>query len=123
MERTPRLFKLIDLRIQCRDALKGELARTRAIVGRIQCQQLADLLEREPGRLGGADETEAARVVSAVAPDTAACAGSVRSFGLVEKPATLIVAHGLDPYAAFARKPCDRHARHALTPDYGTDLI
>ena len=62
-----------------------------AVIGAVERQQFADLLEREAGRLGAADEAQPAHIVAIVAPHRA---GARRHR---KQAAALIVTHRLDP--------------------------
>ena len=54
-------------RIEGSDALRGQLTNPGAVVGAVEREQLADLVEGEAGRLGGADEPQPVDVRHAVA--------------------------------------------------------
>src|SRR4051812_6270661 len=106
--------------VQHGDLPLGERPRLRTIVGRVEREQRADLVEGEPRRLRRTNEFEAAQRVVIVAPDAAidAFASTIRR---VEQAAALVIAHRLYTHPALRRELADRERCHRLTPYYGTD--
>src|SRR4051794_36500851 len=66
-----RRLELGDSGVERREPLAGQLPHPRAVVGPVEGEQLADLLEGESRRLGTTHETEAAQVLGPVAADAA----------------------------------------------------
>ena len=115
IERGPGLFEFGDLGVERGDALGRKRTDPGAIVGAVEREQLADLLEGEAGSLGAANEAETAQIVRTVSPDRT----RARRDG--KEAASLIVTHRLDADANSSAEAGDRHVRfHRLTPYYGT---
>src|SRR4051794_14575027 len=72
LERGAGGFELGDAGVEGVEALARQLADADAVVGSVERQQLAYLLEREARRLGAADEAQAAHILLVITPDAAA---------------------------------------------------
>lgn len=103
-----------DLLVECSDPVLCNVPRASSILRPVQLKQLADFLERESSGLSPTNEAQAPDVDDAVAPDAAT------PVGLIQQPAALVEAHGLD---AHLRGSAKLRNRQALTLYHGTDAI
>jgi len=102
LQRGAGLLEFGDPSLKRRKALAGEFADTGAVLGAVEIQQFADLLESEAGRLRAADEAESPNILGTVAANPA---GTGRHG---KQAAPLIVAHGLDPDPGRGAEAGDR---------------
>jgi len=96
------------LRAQRNEPLLRERPDPCPILGRVECEQFADLLKRETGCLRGTDEPKPTNIVVVIAPDTPRLAVPIRSSRRPEEAPPLIVANCLDTHIARARQPGNR---------------
>lgn len=104
-------LQLVDALVEIRQLAARHFPDPRAVPGAVGAQHFADLLEREAGRLGAADEAQAAQqFVVVFAVSAGACCGHR------EQAPALVVTDGLRPDAASrANRPMVIHGM-ALPP-------
>ena len=110
-----RPLKLLNSLVQLGNARFGELARSRPVIRRVQLEQLLDLNEREARALGLSDEPEPAKILGAVATNSAV------TRWLIEQAFALVEADCLDADAAGVSELSDRQAACLLTLYHGTE--
>lgn len=96
----PSLLQLGNFGIQRRDPPLSQSQRSCPVGGRIQGDQLGDLLQGKSGRLGGADEAEATDIGFAVPANAAAMPHGADAPWCLQQSPSLIVADCLDTHAA-----------------------
>ena len=117
-ERVAGLLKLGDLLVDRGDAGLSKLSSAGAVVGRVEVDQLLDLIEGETRRLSGADEAQPLEVLGTVAAYL-----TRRPRRLRPQPAALLIADGFDTHARSFGEPADRVGIFGLIPYHGTEAI